>query len=1125
MDDKKLALRFLDPRHGRIAERLLLLVGPGAAAFFRDACRHMADPSVMESTTHLVGHLIRELNSSLRDVLHPLTGKEMVEDHAGHLKAEGSEKATVFAILSALGIRPDENIAKAWLRHAGSLQRWAHRRSRDAPRPVDGEFVEFWNNAVDYLDAVLDRFEKSFLGVQRRIDRLVDKAAPDPIDVKYVKETVPNSPAGRGYFFDKLHNHDWVKPLHDAGLLSEPPASVRNEQDSTISFPAWPAGRFLARMAKVPAVQSLVSEISVRIPVGDNATVAEVLADIALALPPSLSKKLVPLLRSWLGTPHHGWLEDKLADLVAALASGGESDEPLNLARDLFAVFPDPRRSDGGQGDLALPPHPVGRVDGWHYGQMLKRSVGPLAAATGMEALRLFCTLLDQAVDLSMRNPEESQGQDYSWIWREATDQPAQSHVGAVRDWLIDAVRDTATSIVESETETLRVVVEMLESQRWLVFKRLAFCVLATAARPDIAMAESRLSDREHFDNYGLRHEYSLLAKTCYSQSAQSSKEAVLSWIEEGPSLERFKNDVQEKTGRPATEDEIAKHREIWQRDRLSLLGDGLDPVWAERLAVLATKHGASEHPDLPSHMKSWVGPTSPKSTDDLRAMPVSDLVSFLHSWKPTSDWMSPSREGLGRRLAEVVAPDPGQFVAATELFKGLDPTYVSGLFSGLNSALKAGRVFDWMPVLRLADWVVRQSDLGLPKSGPDDGDPNWGWSRKVIADLLELGLGSGPTALQLEHRELVWPIISILAEDADPTPNHETEYGGTNMDPATMSINTVRGQAMYAVVEYARWLAYVGVAKGARTFDSMPEVQQVLDAHLDTATDPSTTVRAVYGRQLPILHYLDPGWVEGRIGHIFPCSAEQRALRDAAWETFLAFNSPHRTWPLLADEYRRAVEDIKGQSAKAPGRRNPHETLAEHLMVLYWHDFEGCEPLVDRFFEIAPDELRQHAISFLGRSLKSTEDDIPAEIIGRLKRLWQQRVEVAQRDQREHRLELAAFAWWAGVPQLELDWRLGQVSTVLKMTGHLDPEFVVTEMLVEAVKSFPKQAVECLSGLVAPNADPWGAVAQSQEARTVVETALGCGNVEAATAARELISSLAARGHRELVDLLSPRP
>jgi hypothetical protein len=95
----------------------------------------------------------------------------------------------------------------------------------------------------------------------------------------------------------------------------------------------------------------------------------------------------------------------------------------------------------------------------------------------------------------------------------------------------------------------------------------------------------------------------------------------------------------------------------------------------------------------------------------------------------------------------------------------------------------------------------------------------------------------------------------------------------------------------------------------------------------------------------------------------------------------------------------------------------------------------------------------------------------------------------------------------------------------LLKMTGHLDPEFVVTEMLAEAVKNFPKEAVECLSGLVAPEADPWGAVAQSQEARTVLEIAHSCDNVEASTAARELINSLAARGHRELVDLLTPRP
>jgi len=63
--------RFTDPRQKRINKRLAL-VGSGPAEFFYDACRLMATQPQFKSTTHLVSHLIREIESSVRAVLEPL---------------------------------------------------------------------------------------------------------------------------------------------------------------------------------------------------------------------------------------------------------------------------------------------------------------------------------------------------------------------------------------------------------------------------------------------------------------------------------------------------------------------------------------------------------------------------------------------------------------------------------------------------------------------------------------------------------------------------------------------------------------------------------------------------------------------------------------------------------------------------------------------------------------------------------------------------------------------------------------------------------------------------------------------------------------------------------------------
>src|SRR5258708_6048200 len=59
--------QFSDPRQKRIYERLHL-IGPGPAAYYRDACRILSSNPEFGTVTHLVAHMYREVESSLRAV-------------------------------------------------------------------------------------------------------------------------------------------------------------------------------------------------------------------------------------------------------------------------------------------------------------------------------------------------------------------------------------------------------------------------------------------------------------------------------------------------------------------------------------------------------------------------------------------------------------------------------------------------------------------------------------------------------------------------------------------------------------------------------------------------------------------------------------------------------------------------------------------------------------------------------------------------------------------------------------------------------------------------------------------------------------------------------------------------
>ncbi len=67
------------------------------------------------------------------------------------------------------------------------------------------------------------------------------------------------------------------------------------------------------------------------------------------------------------------------------------------------------------------------------------------------------------------------------------------------------------------------------------------------------------------------------------------------------------------------------------------------------------------------------------------------------------------------------------------------------------------------------------------------DADPDWGWTRDSIIDLLATGFEDGPSPLSSEHRPLAWDVLRPLTED--PNPSIELEVG-ENFDPAFLAIN-----------------------------------------------------------------------------------------------------------------------------------------------------------------------------------------------------------------------------------------------------------------------------------------------------------------------------------------------
>ncbi|GIW90644.1 MAG: hypothetical protein KatS3mg109_1076 [Pirellulaceae bacterium] len=1117
--------RFSDPRHQRIYKELKEVVGPGPAAFFRDACWLMTNPGQLHSAAHLAAHLLREIESALRTLFRPVVERE------GKPEDSRSQKEEIRLILQSIGNTKDAPEERAWFELAEKLHGLAHRRGLDAPRALE-EIFDLWEKSQVLLDVLLRAFRERFLTWLRVLDELLAKPQPIKDDVARLAQEIPNNAVTRGYFFDRLENREWLEPLRAKGFFRHPPQPERNEQEGTIRFPPWPEARYLARMARHKP--ELVAQIIQEMDDTDDAAVLTDLVDALLAMPPNVSGRLVEKAKRWAESPYL-LLPKKLGQLISHLAKGGKTEEAMAIARVLLDVLPDPRQQQlAALGEpYRLPPEPRARFDTWEYEQILKKHYPDLVGESGLAALKLLCDLLEQTIRLS-RTREDDQGPEYfTSFWRPAIEHHPQNLGHTVMDALVSAVRDGAELLIRAGRATVEEVVNTLEGRRWKVFRRIVLHVLSLFPEQAEPLVAARLTDRSLFEDVGLRHEYVLLLRDHFPRLTLEDQAKILGWIEDGPEVDRRKQRWEEKMGRKPSEEDVARFREIWQRDWLARLGpESLPAEWHERYQGLVKKHGEAEHPEFPVYTEGWVGPTSPKTADELKAMSVTEIVEFLRTWEPPENMLfESSPKGLGRTLSSVVAEDPGHFAAEAKRFKNLDPTYVSALLSGLREALKQGKTFHWEPVFELSEWVVSQPrEIPGRKVDDFDADPDWGWTRKTIADLLSAGFEDHPSGIPIRFRQKVWAILKPLTDDPDPTPEHEQRYGGSNMDPATLSINTTRGEAMHAIVRYALWVqrhlekeprSQERLQKG---FEEMPEVREVLEAHLDPAREPSLAIRSVYGQWFPWLVLLDPDWARANAAKIFPQDQASEAFFEAAWNTYIAFCSPYDSvWEVLRPFYGVAVDRVGGRSEDTRWLADPDNELAEHLMVFYWRGKLALDDsLLMDFWDKASDDLRAHAIAFIGRALKQTEEDIPAEVMNRLKDLWERRLEAATQaaDQSQFEKEVSAFGWWFASGKLDIGWALDQLLASLKLGRRTQPVHMVLETLSATAHSHPLKSVRCLRRIAQGDPQGWELYAGRDDVRRILQ--LGMENTDAREETKQLIHCLGSRGFLGFRDLLS---
>lgn len=939
-------------------------------------------------------------------------------------------------------------------------------------------------------------------------------------------------PARRRYFFDRLANPLWLGPLRDRGVFGEPPAPVIDDDQVPVQFPLWPESRYLARMAKHDA--PTVSAVIAKIPDNGNVAIYQDFVDAALQMPSEHVEWAVERADAWLGVSYAYQLASKLGALMGKLANDGKTDLAMRLATTLLEVLPpdDPRTKPGSKSrreDERL------RIDDGEYAEIVSKYLPPLRDRIPEDVLRFCCEQLSRAIALERKHDYRDDEEDGSYVWCPDVEHYSIDSRDKVESTLTAATRDAAHRLAETNPARISEIVALFESQGWRVFDRLSYHLLRCFADDALDIVSRYLTDARRFDVYSTRYEYDLLSESCFGRLDAAAREKILGWIEEGPDLEAFADREEKWFGERPDEDRLTMVTETWSRDRLAPIVRYLSQEWKDRHDRLVATHGEANR--LPYYIDTgtFSHSRSPMAHDKLAKKSNIDLIAFLNNFRPSDDFAGSSVHGLADEFKIVVTTDPARIVNNWSDFTVLDPPYSTSVLVGLGEAAnKNWKVEWWDGALRLCESAsaapAPPSSATEPASPYED--PLLDWAARGILNIVTAAFSNREAPLPLILKERVWALLEPLTSHPDPSPESESKKSeDSELDFATCSINCVRGQALHATIEYALWVlrAQDASTENEETeqqgFDRMPEVRNVLDAHLDTARDSSLAIRAVYGQWFPWLIFLDQKWATASVRAIFPHDVELNRYWLSAWSSYItycpAYNDILR---LLRPDYVHAIEQLPASEHKKRFAHDSKERLADHLMLLIGRGIIDIDDaMIVKFFESAEPSLRGHAIEFVGSSLSREKEAVPPITIDRFRRLWEARVDTILQSENDltRDPELVAFGYWYASQKFDPSWAIQQLHKILPISKWAEPRRSIVRALQENMAQSPLEVLECAQHLMDGDREGWAISYWKEDLRKILGDAKSLAEPRIGVLADTIINRLGERGFFDFRDLL----
>lgn len=849
-----------------------------------------------------------------------------------------------------------------------------------------------------------------------RLDKILLNEIIESKDLIILKKIISTNSL-TNYFWRNLKQRDWIIVLKNSGFFEILSKSSTNNNELYITQ-SFVSEYLFNAVDKYPnEVIEIIKESNT-----DNDRVIWNFVRIGLTLDAKETAKLVSSVQKWFNKLNmkSTLFDSEIIKWIKHFSDSKQFDAAFKLLKILTTPkVQKPTRKRDKEVEKIIGkdrPKAVTVIDYYYLNELLSKGLGKLIEYDPQTLSKIFQNALERSIRIEYGHIKGNL--DLSYIWRAAIeDHPQNYEHYELNDALLNALRNSSEAATSRSKEIgLEIIKEYLK-HKYSIFRRLAIHLLRLNYDNYSGFVDELIKDKELLKETDISHEYYILLRDIYEKLSTTDRKFIINSIRDIKSYNKeAKREIQEK--------QIRYHH----LEKLHFFENYLEGEDKEYYDQLKQEYQGEIIRDTTVWHESYVGEKSPLTIDEIDKKELPELWNLFKSFRKTDKGFdAPTPEGLARLFAAAVKKNPHKYLQ-TDLtpLTLLKPNYAYWFINDVTELYKSEKYPELVPYIEnLLDFINRIIRIeNIPKRFTDDMGINFVGVKRRALDFIQMSIKSSQKGIidLSTYKNIIWEIIEYLCY-YEWDPEKSIENTKTNMDPYTSAINSVRGNALIAVIDYALWYAsrtkdnFSSDVKYPNRFVGEDRIQKLLEDKLtNKQDDPSLAVHSVFGVYLANLAYLNYEWVKSNIENIFPSEKDKEIYWMTAWGGFInASRFYNDLFKLFKPQFERAVGYLSSgkQMVTSGFGRSPEDSLSEHLVVACLNgedDIRKTYSLLRRFAEIPNNPSATHAVQFIANLAK---DEIIFRDLKELNRksfwpqakvFWEIRIDIANKQRKKRK-------------------------------------------------------------------------------------------------------------------------